>query len=294
MKVCLSCGHTFPSGDGWTCPDCHWAPECNDSWPMFTPKRARVADGFSPELFATLAHIEPNHFWFRARNRLLVWALAKYFHAARSFLEIGCGTGYVLSGIHAALPNLSVSGSEVFSEGLAFARSRLPDVPLYQLDARRLPFEEEFDVVGAFDVLEHIDQDDVVLRQLFQAVRPNGGILLTVPQHPFLWSKTDDYASHQRRYTRSDLVAKVESAGFQVVRATSFVSTLLPLVFISRLVRDRCRVDSSTEFDVHPLANLVFEHILDLERAVIALGLSLPVGVSLLVVARRPSPASVG
>lgn len=72
------------------------------------------------------------------------------------------------------------------------------------------------------------------------------------------------------------------------------MSTLLPLVFISRLVRDRCRVDSSTEFDVHPLANIVFEHILDLERAVIALGLSLPVGVSLLVVARRPSPASVG
>src|SRR4030095_1631809 len=101
--------------------------------------------------------------------------------------------------------------------------------------ARRIPFRGEFDVIGAFDVLEHIKEDEEVLAQMYQATRPRGGVLLTVPQHSFLWSEVDDYSRHVRRYSASELKAKVKRAGFETLRTTSFVSLLLPVMFISRL-----------------------------------------------------------
>jgi SAM-dependent methyltransferase len=195
----------------------------------------------------------------------------------------------VLAAVHAGRPDLEVSGGEPFAAGLEVARSRLPDVPLYQLDGRRLPFEEEFDVAGAFDVLEHIDEDEAVLGQLHQAVKPGGGLLLTVPQHPWLWSTVDDFSQHRRRYTRRELVERVEAAGFRVVRATSFVSLLLPAVAFSRWRgrgRDTC--DPMEEFRLPGAVERVFGVAMTAERGLVEFGLSFPAGSSLLLVARRP------
>src|SRR5919205_3799350 len=123
-----------------------------------------MADGYDPAYFARIAEKEPQSFWFRARNRLLIWALRTYFHDARSLLEIGAGTGFVLATLHAAFPELRLVGSELYAEALDLARNRLPpDVELIQLDARALPYDSDFDVVGAFDVLEHIVDDEAVL-----------------------------------------------------------------------------------------------------------------------------------
>jgi SAM-dependent methyltransferase len=286
MKVCVTCGHGFESST-WTCPRCGWAPGTHDTWPVFAPDLADGDDGISPESFAALARLEAGHFWFRARNRLLVWAMRTYFPDASTFLEVGCGTGFVLTGLGDALPRLALAGSEVRNAGLAFARSRLPNVGLFQTDARRLPFAEQFDVIGAFDVLEHIEDDAQVLAEFFRATRPGGGIVITVPQHRWLWSVVDERALHRRRYARSDLVRKVERAGFQVVRTTSFVSALLPVVWLARFIQNRRGFGACEEFDVSPRTNALLERIMDAERAVIGAGASLPVGASLLLVARR-------
>jgi SAM-dependent methyltransferase len=246
-------------------------------------------DPYDVSLFEALAEAEPHSFWFRARNRLIVSTLRRHFPEARSLLELGCGTGYVLEALHAAFPALRLVGSELYEEGLAVARRRLPDVELVRLDARELPYRDEFDVVGAFDVLEHLDEDEVVLEQAFAAVRPAGGVLLLVPQHPRLWSAMDDVAHHVRRYTRSELVGKVRRAGFEVERATSFVSSLLPAMAASRAARRLLRrpYDPVAELRPGPL-NGVFERILDGERRLIERGVSLPAGGSLLVVGRKP------
>jgi len=230
--------------------------------------------------------LEENNFWFRSRNRLLIWALRNYFPEARNFLEIGCGTGYVLSGIRNALPDLSLSGSEIYAAGLTLAAARLPGVDLFQMDARRMPFKEEFDVIGAFDVLEHVVEDEQVLAQMFQATRPRGGIMLTVPHHPFLWSQADDYAHHVRRYRSRELIEKVNRTGFEITRITSFVSLLLPLMLLSRL-RQRKQYDPMSEFKISPWLNTGFQKTLDVERSMIRAGLSFPLGGSLLLVARR-------
>jgi SAM-dependent methyltransferase len=233
--------------------------------------------------------LEPHHFWFKSRNALLQQVFRRYFPNASSFLEIGCGTGFVLSGLRARFPGLQLAGSEIFANGLRFAERRLPGVALFQMDARRVPFEMEFDVIGLFDVLEHIEEDELVIRELFRASRPGGGMMVTVPQHPFLWSAVDEYACHKRRYTRTELVDKVRRAGFDVVQVTSFVSLLLPLLLLSRwrLRRSSDRFDPWAEFRIGQFRNTVLQTILAVERALIAAGASFPAGGSLLLSARR-------
>jgi SAM-dependent methyltransferase len=254
----------------------------------FAPELAGASEGFEAGFFPGLAEVESDSFWFRSRNRILIWALRRYFPDARSFLEIGCGTGFVLRGFRDAFPELTLFGSEIFSDGLSFAAQRLPGVQLFQMDARSIPFREEFDVVGAFDVLEHIQDDELVLSELRRATRKGGGLLLTVPQHSFLWSRTDEYSRHFRRYSRQELQTKVERAGFRVVRTTSFVSLLLPLMLLSRRHSTSSQeFDPQSEFKIGRVANFILERLMDLERALIRIGVSLPAGGSLLMVARR-------
>ena len=288
MRLCTNCGKSFSLQRG-ACPFCFHETKMLSGHLAFAPELAEKNTGFEVDYFRQLAQLEPNSFWFRSRNQLIVWALRRYFPRAESFLEIGCGTGFVLSGIKEALPEISLTGSEVFSAGLGFAAQRLPGVELFQMDARRIPFTEEFDVIGAFDVLEHVKEDSEVLSQMYQATRKQGGILLTVPHHPFLWGPADDYARHVRRYKSQELKHKVKRAGFDVIRITSFVSLLLPLLVLSRF-RQRFQgkeFDPTSELRINSLMNASLEKILDLERSLIRGGLSFPVGGSLLLIARR-------
>lgn len=289
MKRCLECGGCFESS-GWRCPSCGFQPAIRGGRVLFAPEAVGSGDGFDPRSFEHLREVEERSFWFRSRNELIVWALRKYFPDARSLLEIGCGTGFVLAGVNRAEPGLDIAGSELFEEGLEMAAARVPRAELYQMDARAIPFEEEFDVLGAFDVIEHIDEDELVLRQAFHAVKPGGGMLVTVPQHLWLWSDVDDFSCHRRRYGARELREKLARAGFVVARCTSFVSLLLPLMAVSRLRQRRGleHFDPVAEYGHRPLVDSALEWVMGLERTSIGLGLSLPAGGSLLAVARRP------
>lgn len=243
---------------------------------------------FDPAHFARLFALEAKSFWFRGRSDLIEWALARYFPGARDFLEVGCGTGYVLDRLHRALPHLVLSGSELFEDGLAYARERLGDAAtLRQADAIDLGLLQAFDAIGAFDVVEHIEDDRRVLVNLRTALRPGGGLLLTVPQHAWLWSGTDVAAHHVRRYAKAELATKLREAGFDVLRATSFVSLLLPAMWLARRREREGMAEVEAELALPPLANAVGAATLALERALIRLGADLPAGGSLLVVARR-------
>ncbi len=230
------------------------------------------------------------NFWFRSRNRLIAWALATYGRPDPSVLEVGCGTGFVLAGLRQAIPGLRAAGGELFAEGLDIARGRLAGVPLYQLDVRRLPFDSEFDVLGAFDVLEHVAEDDLALHELFRAAKPGGILLLTVPQHAWLWSAADEYAHHERRYSKAPLLSQLRAAGFEIVHSTSFIALLLPLLLLARLRRRTVddSYDSLAELRLGGFINNAFELVTSLELALTKRRRSWPLGGSLLVVARRP------
>jgi SAM-dependent methyltransferase len=288
MKRCLACEALFEGAD-WTCPKCGYQPALRDGIHQFTTEPSDAHAGFKPEYFARLAEIEESNFWFRARNELIQWALRNYFPDAESFFEVGCGTGFVLTGIREGFPRMRLVGSEIFADGLVFAKARLPNVELYQMDARHIPFECEFDVVGAFDVLEHLVEDESALTQMFKASRPGGGFLVTVPQHRFLWSASDQHAKHQRRYNRAELRRKVERAGFQIERITSFNSLLLPLMICSRMQQKHDEdVKAWREFEISSVLNKTLESILSFERTMITNGISFPAGGSLLLVGRKP------
>ena len=288
MKRCVACEGRFES-DEWRCPSCGYRPAARNEVFQFAEDRASAEAGFKPEYFARLAVIEQGHFWFRARNNLIQWALGKYFPNAESFFEIGCGTGYVLAGIRENFPGMRLVGSDIFTDGLVFARARLPGVELYQMDARRIFLESEFDVVGAFDVVEHLVEDERALAQMFNAARPGGGLLVTVPQQRYLWSASDQFAMHQRRYSRAELRAKVRRAGFEIERITSFNSLLLPLMIWSRMQQKRnSHLQPWRELEISPALNKALESILTIERSMITKGVSFPVGGSLLLIGRKP------
>jgi SAM-dependent methyltransferase len=169
-------------------------------------------------------------------------------------------------------------------------RARVPGARLIQMDVCDIPFEDEFDVIAAFDVLEHVEDDRLALSQVCTATRPGGVVILTVPQHPFLWSAIDDHSYHKRRYGREDLVEKVRSAGFELRRVTSFVTFLLPMMLLSRLTQALRGPDADPlrEFKLHPRVGKVLGRIMSAERFLIGLGCSFPVGGSLLLVAGKP------
>lgn len=251
--------------------------------------------GFPAQSFARLAAREDGNYWFRARNRLIVWALRRHFAGLRDYLEVGCGTGYVLSAVEAAFPSAMTVGAEAQRAGLEQAVRRVRRSRLLQIDATRIPFRAAFDVIGCFDVLEHIEQDRRVLAECFLALRQGGGMVLTVPQHPFLWSASDEYAQHLRRYTRAELVGKLRQAGFRPLLVSSFVALLLPAMLAARARRRHLDADydPDAEFAVGRAANALLEGVLAFERQLIRLGVRFPFGGSLIVVARKPDADSV-
>lgn len=294
MKICLQCHAEFKASD-WQCAHCGGQPQEAAGYPAFAPHLNDAEEGFRLDSHEGLDKVQETNFWFRGRNKLILALARQNFPElladgpGRSALEIGCGTGFVLSALATAFPDVTFIGSEAHSLALPFAARRVPkNVDLIQLDGREIPYRDEIDFLGAFDVLEHIEEDTSVLSEMYKATRPGGGIMVTVPQHPALWSYADDVAHHKRRYIRGEMQKKIAGAGFRIVRATSFVSILLPAMFLSRQLNKDGQA-TKVEFALPPLINRCFESTLDIERWAIGMGVSLPIGGSMLVVAKKPA-----
>lgn len=253
---------------------------------MFAPELADTISGFDPKSFDDLAELEAGHFWFVARNRLIVGLANKFFPATRRFLEIGCGTGFVLRAMAESRTWERLAGTELHTSGLKHARKRLPaEVELVQMDARDIPAAGVFDLTGAFDVIEHIAEDEAVLRGLRAATETGGGTIITVPQHPWLWSRADEFAHHQRRYRRGELEKKLRRNGFEVLFSSSFTALLLPLMVASRLRPSKANEDAY-EFKLNSTVNQIFLKTLRAEVAMTLAGVRWAAGGSRVVVGR--------
>lgn len=258
----------------------------------YAPQLAQATDDYPREGFEITARVEAQSFWCRTRNRVLRQVFMRFTDRSRPLdvLEIGCGIGGVLRELR-LIPNLRLTGSEVSLEGLSFARASIPDVDFIQLDATRLPFPEEFDVIGAFDVLEHIDADVTVIEQVYQALRPRGMFIITVPQYQWMWSTHDELFKHKRRYDRRLLTTRLEAAGFRLIYVTSFITALFPLMMAARIfARHPAGVQNTgsaiaAQVGLPPAVNWIFDKIMRVEELALRLGVVLPFGGSLLAVA---------
>ncbi len=287
MKRCLSCDAAFAS-ESWSCPVCSWEPWENGI-PMFAPALAESSEHFPHEDVRRMAELEEAHFWFSARNALISWSISTHFPTVETLLEVGCGTGIVLAHLRDSLPDAALTGVDLLPVALDVARDRVPDATFAQSDVRDLPFVEEFDVVCALDVLEHVDEDGHSLRQIVRSMRAGGGVVVSVPQHSWLWSAADEYGRHRRRYSRDRAVRLFDEAGLRILRATSFMTLLLPLVVLSRMRNRRLTedYDAFRELVLPKSVNTLLGSTMGIERQLIRRGLSFPLGSSLLLIGRK-------
>lgn len=266
--------------------------EIIEGFNCYSPLLARTNDGFSPDSFERLSRIENKNFWFASRNRIIRYFVNKAASETRvekyfDFLEIGCGTGYVLQGLK-GVKNIQLVGSEIHVEGLKYAREKLPEVELIQLDARTIPFRDKFHAIGAFDVLEHITEDELVLENIFGALRQGGYLYITVPQYMFMWSYFDDIAFHKRRYSKAELLRKVKNSGFKIKYCGGFVFTLFPLMVLSRFIRQgKMPENENNELEVGAFANAILSIFMIMDEWLMKTGLQLPWGGSLILVAQK-------
>jgi len=167
---------------GWICEVCGGSLPMAQGFPLLAPLLDEVAEGFDLANFPLLAEVEARNFWFVSRNELIRWLIERHAPKAQRVLEIGCGTGFTLNAVRAALPNALIAGSELHSKGLVTARRRHGGtMELFQMDARKSRLTDALDAVGAFDVLEHIPEDQNVLREIERMLKPGGVLIATVP-----------------------------------------------------------------------------------------------------------------
>lgn len=241
---------------------------------------------YDPAYFQDLADAELTHFWFVHRNRVIEWAARRFVRLeVRQVLEVGCGTGNVLRVLERVWPQALVAGMELFEDGLRFARRR-SSAALVCGRVEAMPFGAAFDVVGMFDVLEHIPDDVAALAHVRDAMRRESRLLLTVPAYPRLWSDFDVRAGHVRRYDRQSLARALDRGGFRLEYLTPFMMPLLPLVWLHRrTTRSTSRDVIREELRVNPVVNAVCGTVLSGEASWLRAGGGIVTGTSLLAVA---------
>jgi SAM-dependent methyltransferase len=205
-------------------------------------------------------------------------------------LEVGCGTGNVLRHLERVCRHGQVIGLDAYLEGLRFARRRVR-CPLIQADVHHPPFKTHFDLIGIFDVLEHLPDDQSILQTLHRLLAPEGRLLITVPAHMSLWSYFDNAARHYRRYTQHTLRQALQASGFEVLYLTHYMAAIFPLVWLGRRLAGRRSADqgalAAAELKIVPLLNSLLTALLALEAPLIAAQARLPFGTSLLAIAQK-------
>jgi len=236
-------------------------------------------DTFDPTLFEQIKTAEKEHCWFVSRRKWILDRVSKRLAKGSSFLEIGCGTGNVSSFLSSY--GYAVIGCEFYYHALRIA---WPGFTRVQGSGLSLPFRDDsFDAVGLFDVLEHFDEDHAVLSEAARVIPAGGIIFITVPARRELWSGFDMLSSHRRRYHPRDLRELIHSAGLSLLSLEYlFLSLYLPAM-ISR------KKQNDDPFAISSIANAVFGVLFQVER-VISKTLPLPLGTSLLALARKEAP----
>lgn len=244
--------------------------------------------------------LEESHWWFRGRRELYLDVLAHSLGGERlgDVLDVGCGAGAFVREL--ARVAARVSGVDMDPQMLRAAREHGVGRTLLAR-AAEIPFADaSFDLVCAFDVLEHLDDDGAALRETLRLLRPRGRLMVSVPAYPALYSDNDRVSQHRRRYTRSGLERALRDAGFELERSTHVNALLfpaiLPVVLASQLrerLAPRRAPHTHLSWKVPSALNETLRAIFVSERALLR-RTDLPLGHSLLAIARAPAAMATG
>jgi SAM-dependent methyltransferase len=235
-------------------------------------------------VYQQMAELDDRHWWYRARRKILAELIRRDVRppANAQILEIGCGTGHNL----AMLGEFGhVDGLELDDEARALSEKRLGRAvmssPLPEL--AEVP-DRYYDLIGAFDVIEHIDDDRAALASIATKLKPGGKFVMAVPAHQWMWSAHDVVNHHKRRYSRSALKALIEDSPLKLERIGYFNSLLFPLAVAERAASKlRGKENADVKLPSAPL-NAALEKVFAAERYLVG-RLPLPPGLSLFAVA---------
>lgn len=241
--------------------------------------------------YARMASEEDHHWWFEGRREIVRSLLASHLRPreGRRILDVGCGTG----GMFRVLEDFGATeGADGSPDAIKFASERFPAIKIHHTLLPELPPVGEWDVITAFDVIEHLDEPVACMRALVEKLTPDGQFVITVPAYQFLWSEHDVVHHHKRRYTRSLLDEHVRAAGLRITYATHFNTWLLPAIAGVRLVqhvlpkRAQPSGDGGDLKQTGGLVNGLLARLFASERHALRLG-KLPAGVSIFAIAER-------
>jgi SAM-dependent methyltransferase len=235
-------------------------------------------------VYQQMAELDERHWWYRARRQVLADLIRREARppAGAKILEIGCGTGHNL----AMLSEFGhVDGLELDDEARRISERRLGrtvmSAPLPELAG--VP-ERYYDLIGAFDVIEHIDDDSAALASIASRLKPAGKFVMAVPAHQWMWSAHDVVNHHKRRYSKAGLKRLIEGSPMRLIKVGYFNSLLFPLAVAERAgSKLRGNENANVKLPPAPL-NSTFEKVFAAERYLVG-RLRLPPGLSLFAVA---------
>jgi SAM-dependent methyltransferase len=225
---------------------------------------------------------QPEYWWYRARSKLLEAALGEFLGTAHRLLDVGSADGPSVEWMHGDHERFAV---DLDPRGLTPGRDVCAS-------ATALPFPDAtFDVIGAFDVIEHCASEDAIIGELARVLAPGGRLLVSVPAYQWAWTHHDVQAGHHRRYTRPRLVAAVERSGLTVLRATHGFAGVFPFFAAERLAR-RIRPATPGPGSSLPQVSGPMDRLLtglSSTEAKLLRGHDLPFGSSVFLAAERPA-----
>jgi SAM-dependent methyltransferase len=255
--------------------------------------------------YAIMDEVEGSHWWFVGRRAILESFLRQILDRLESrvqeanagegpgkaetpklrILDVGCGTG---ANLEMLAKFGEAEGVDVSDDALEFCR--LKGLRAQKGLAEALPYADEtFDLTTALDVVEHLDDDIAGLKEMFRVTKRGGYSLIFVPAFMWLWGVQDDISNHRIRYTKKQIVQRLENAGYTIERATYANWTFFAPILAGRTLMKITGIKPESENNITISGlNGIFGRLFSSERFWLR-NFNFPFGVSIVVVARRPS-----
>ena len=246
-----------------------------------------------PKAYDEMRALEDHHWWFLGRRRVAHGMVREALveRPGARLLEVGCGTGGNLAWIEATWPKVRTFGLDLDRRALAHCAARGLCGSLLAADGLRLPFQDaSVDVLLAFDVIEHFEDEGRLLDEFARVLAPGGVLLASVPAYPSLWSPHDDFLHHKRRYRGGELEGRLVDRGLVLERRHGFNFLLLAPIALARAIKSRTRRNAppaSDFFSLPAAANAGLGLLFRLEAALVD-RVPIRFGLSFLMRAGRP------
>ena len=254
-----------------------------------------LAKEMQQHTYAIMDEVEGSHWWFVGRRKILesfldsvVEELGQRTSGAGAqtqlrILDVGCGTG---ANLEMLAQYGEAEGVDVSDDALEFCKQK--GLQAQKGLAEKLPFAEEtFDITTALDVIEHLDDDLSGLREMHRVTKSGGYSLIFVPAFMWLWGVQDDISNHRIRYTRGQIVARLQKAGYTVERATYANWTFFTPILAGRTIMKLTGIKPESENNITISGlNGVFGRLFGAESLWLR-RFNFPIGVSIVIVARK-------